>query len=101
MNDKHSDNFFLLTLKSYGYPDDRRRGCERPQAPRDEAVRAPARAAPLLQRQPPQRAKNDDARHVQCPRGEAEAAHLRLAHGVEEKLEIPRHARQRAQRQIA
>ena len=81
--------------------DDHRRGRERAQPPSDKPVRAPARAPPLLERQPPQRAEDDDARHVQRPRAEAKPAHLRLAHRVKEKLEIPRRARQRAQRQIA
>ena len=34
--------------------------------------------------------KDDDARHVYGPAREAVAPHLRLAHRVEEKLEVPR-----------
>jgi hypothetical protein len=44
---------------------------------------------------PPEAAQNDGAGHVQGPTGRFVAAHLRFAHGVEEKLETPGCTRQR------
>ena len=42
-----------------------------------------------MERDAPQRAENDDARHVQGPTGEIVLAHPRRTHAVEEKLQIP------------
>src|SRR5579863_6025861 len=48
-----------------------------------------SRAAPLLETKAPERAKDNDAGHVQSPTGKTVFAHLRFAHGVEKELEIP------------
>src|SRR5579859_2074508 len=55
------------------------------------------RRPPLSETQSPQRAENDDAGHMQRPARKTITAHLRLAHGVKEKLKIPRGSGQRAQ----
>ena len=42
-------------------------------------------------------AEDDDERHVQRPTGEVVGAHFGRAHAVEEELQVPRHARHRAE----
>ena len=81
--------------------DDDRGQDQHGDARRDQAVRLLARALPLVENPAPHRAEDDDARHVQRPRGEAELAHLRLAHRVEEELEVPRRARQRGEKVVS
>ena len=54
-----------------------------------------ARAFPFLENPAPHGAEDDDARQMEGSAGETEFAHLGLAHGVEEKLEIPAGAGQR------
>src|SRR4030042_526393 len=49
----------------------------------------------------PERAENDDAGHVNRPAGEFVLAHLRLAHGVEEKLQVPGDSGQGAEEIVA
>src|SRR5262249_10191686 len=51
---------------------------------------------PFFKSDAPKAAEDDDAGHVQRPAGEAIAVYLTLVHGVEEELEIPRCACQRA-----
>ena len=48
-----------------------------------------AGSAPLFEREAPEGGEEDDARHVEGPTGEVVLAHLCLAHGVEEELEVP------------
>ena len=62
------------------------------EAAGDAQAGAMFRILPLFQRNAPQRGEDDDAGHVQRPAGEVVFAHLRLAHRVEEELEIPDHA---------
>ena len=45
----------------------------------------------------PRGAEDDDAGHVQRPTGKSVFADLRLAHGVEEELEIPQRPRRRGE----
>ena len=59
------------------------------EAAGDQRFGSAAGASPFVQRDAPQGAEDDDAGHVQGPTGELVRAHLRLAHGVEEELEIP------------
>ena len=44
---------------------------------------------PLLEDEAPEGGEDDDAGHVKGPAGEVVLAHLGLAHGVEEELEVP------------
>ena len=60
-----------------------------------------AGALPFMENPTPHGAEDNDAGHVQRPACEAEPAHLRLAHGVEEELEVPCGAGQRAEEVIA
>src|SRR5580704_15609894 len=62
---------------------------EQDQRQGEKTHRRSSRAAPLLETQPPKRAEDDDAGHVQSPTGKAVFAHLGFAHGVEKELEIP------------
>ena len=55
----------------------------------DEQVSLLARAFPFVKDPAPHGAEDDDAGHVQSPTGESVFVHLRLAHRVEEELEIP------------
>ena len=50
---------------------------------------ATASASPLFQEEAPERGEDNDAGHVEGPAGEVVLAHLGLAHGVEEELEVP------------
>ena len=59
------------------------------QAEYDEEFGAASGTLPLVQRNPPQSAEDDDAGHVQSPTGKLVSSHLGLAHGVEEKLHVP------------
>src|ERR1041384_5606124 len=63
-------------------------------------VSPPTDAFPLGKEYSQQRSKNDDAGHVQSPTGEIVAAHLRRAHAVKEKLEIPERSGHGAQNVI-
>ena len=56
-----------------------------------------ARAFPFVENPAPHRTEDDNAGHVQGPRGKAELAHLGLAHGVKEELKIPSRAGQGAE----
>ena len=62
---------------------------EQEEAGGDEEFGAHAGAAPLLQDEAPEGGEDDDAGHVEGPGGEVVLAHLGLAHGVEEELEVP------------
>ena len=62
---------------------------ENEQAESDEELCFCAGAFPFLESDAPERAEDNDAGHVESPTGEFEAAHLRFAHGVKEKLKIP------------
>src|SRR3546814_16148812 len=62
-----------------------------------EAAHARRGILPLLEAEAPQRAEDDDARHVERPRGEAEAPHLAFAHRVEEELEVPQRPAERGE----
>src|SRR5258708_38488475 len=64
-------------------------------------MRFPARPFPFVENPSPHRAENNDARHVQCPRGKVVFAHLRCAHGVKEELKIPTGARERGEQVVA
>ena len=59
------------------------------EASGDESFGAHAGAAPLAQDEAPESGEDDDAGHVEGPGGEVVLAHLGLAHGVEEELEVP------------
>ena len=52
-------------------------------------LRAFAGTLPLTETEAPNRAEEDDRRHVQRPGTELVVAHLGLAHRVEEELKIP------------
>ena len=84
----------LFTFQISAVADDDGGNDERADAAADEQVRLPAGAFPFVENPAPHGAEDDDARHVQRPGGETELAHLRLAHRVEEKLEIPACPRQ-------
>jgi len=63
---------------------------------------APAHSAPLVQCDAPERTEDDDTGHVERPTGEAILlAHLRLAHGVKEELQIPGESRDSRQNVVA
>ena len=62
---------------------------ERGNAAGNECMRFFARVFPLMQNPAPHRAENDDACHVKRPRNEVVFAHLRGAHSIKEKLEVP------------
>ena len=62
-----------------------------------EGFGAAAGSAPLLEREAPEGGEEDDAGHVEGPAGEVVLAHLGLAHGVEEKLEVPDDAGERGE----
>ncbi len=55
----------------------------------DQPSGAAAGASPLFQRQSPESGEDNNGRHVQGPTGEVVFAHLGLAHGIEEELEVP------------
>ena len=57
--------------------------------PRRRGPSAAAGAAPLFEGESPEGGEDDDAGHVEGPAGEVVLAHLGLAHGVEEELEVP------------
>ena len=67
---------------------DRRRN-QYQQAQGDQQLGSDTGTVPLFEGNTPQGAEDDDAGHVQRPTGKFEAPHLRLAHGVEEKLHVP------------
>ena len=46
-------------------------------------------SAPFFESETPECGEQDDAGHVEGPAGEVVLAHLGLAHGVEEELEVP------------
>ena len=73
---------------------------ERGDTASDEEMRFLAGAFPFVKIEPPASAENNDARHVQGPTGKTEFAHLRLAHRVKEKLQIPACARERREKVI-
>src|SRR5215203_5442234 len=70
-------------------------------AGRDEAVRLLAGALPLVEDPAPHGAEYNDASHMERPAREPESAHLRLAHRIEEELQVPRRAGHRAEDIIA
>ncbi len=51
--------------------------------------------------QPPQRAEDDDRRHVESPTGELIVAHARFAHRIEEELEVPGRTGEGGEEEIA
>jgi hypothetical protein len=59
----------------------------------DQSLGAAPGLGPLMEGKSPKRAEDDDTCHMQGPARERIRAHLALAHGVKEKLEIPRRAR--------
>ena len=59
----------------------------------DKNSGAAAGASPFFQEESPKRGEDDDAGHVEGPTGKIVLAHLGLAHGIEEELEVPDHAR--------
>ncbi len=67
----------------------------------DKSVSLLTRTLPLVENPAPHGTEDDDACHVQRPRGEPKLAHLRLAHCVEEKLEIPTCPSQRTENVVA
>src|SRR5271157_1207465 len=77
--------------------DDHGRSDEHEQGKSDETPGVPAGSRPFPQRDSPEGAEDHDAGHVQSPARELEPSHLGLAHGVEEKLEVPGRARQGAE----
>ena len=58
---------------------------------------AAAGSAPLFEGEAPEGGEEDDAGHVEGPAGEVVLAHLGLAHGVEEELEVPDDACERGE----
>ena len=74
---------------------------QRKDAQRNQEVDFFARPFPFVQNPAPHRAEDDDAGHVQGPGGEAVLAHLRFAHGVEEKLKVPERAGKRGKQIIS
>src|SRR5271157_2289313 len=77
--------------------DDHGRSDEHEQCESDETPGVSAGSRPFPQRDSPEGAEDHDAGHVQGPARELEPSHLSLAHGVEEKLEVPGRARQSAE----
>ena len=73
-------------------------GCdEKEEACGYQGFGATAGSAPLLEREAPEGGEENDAGHVEGPAGEVVPAHFGLAHGVEEKLEVPDDAGERGQ----
>jgi hypothetical protein len=68
---------------------DDRRADEKEQACGDQDFCSAAGASPLVQEETPECGKDDDRGHVEGPGGEVVLAHLGLAHGIEEELEVP------------
>ena len=54
-----------------------------------------------MKNQPPQRAEDDDRRHVESPAGELIFAHARFAHRIEEELEVPGGSREGGEEEVA
>ena len=55
----------------------------------DEGSRTSAGAAPFFEEEAPEGGEDDDGGHMEGPGGEVVLAHLGLAEGVEEELEVP------------
>ena len=64
-------------------------GDEKQEAGGYEEFGAAGCSAPLVEDDAPEGGEDDDAGHVEGPGGEVVLAHPGLAHGVEEKLEVP------------
>ena len=62
---------------------------EKEETCRNEGLGAATGAAPFFEEEAPEGGEDDDAGHVEGPAGEVVLAHLGLAHGVEEELEVP------------
>ena len=54
-----------------------------------------------MKNQTPQRAEDNDRRHVESPAGELIFAHARFAHRIEEKLEVPGGSREGGEEEVA
>ena len=67
---------------------------EKEEAGGYEGFRAAAGASPLFEEESPEGCEDNDAGHVKGPAGEVVLAHLGLAHGVEEELEVPDDSRE-------
>src|ERR1022692_504391 len=74
---------------------------QRCNASRHKAMRLSARTLPFVEDPTPNSAEDNDARHMQCPRGEFVLAHLCFTHGVKEELKVPGGPRQRGEEVIA
>jgi len=72
-----------------------------PDTAGDELMGLLARTFPFVEDPAPHRGKNDDAGHMESPRGKVEFTHLGLPHRVKEELEIPTCAGSRGKKVIA
>ena len=89
MNENPSASFVEDGVDVVAVADDDGGSDQQEEAAGDQQLGAHAGAVPLLQHQAPEGGEDDDRGHVQGPGGEVVLAHLGLAHGVEEELEVP------------